>query len=63
MSESTGKGSALEQYRCRQCGRDFYVNKGDKEAWDLDFGCPFGCDDAGEHTRDIRTEITDVRGV
>jgi hypothetical protein len=35
----------------------------DKSSLDLDFGCCFGCDDNGEHTRNIRTEITDVRGV
>ena len=61
MSEPTGKVSVLEQYRCRQCGRDFYINKADKEAWDLDFGCVFGCDDNGRHIRDISIETKDVR--
>jgi hypothetical protein len=27
---------------------------------DLDFGCPYGCDDNGRHIRDIRTEIKGV---
>jgi len=53
----------LKEYRCRKCVRVFYINSDERSSLDMDFGCPFGCDDAGEHTRDIRTEITDIRGV
>jgi len=62
MSEPTGKVSVLEQYRCRKCGRDFYINKTDEETWHPDFGCAFGCDDNGRHIRDIRIETKDVGG-
>jgi len=62
MSEPGEKTSVLEQYRCRQCDRDFYINKADKETWDLDFGCAFGCDDNSRHIRDIGIETKDVRG-
>jgi hypothetical protein len=62
MSESMEKTLVLEKYRCRKCGRNFYINKDDKEAWDLDFGCVFGCDDNGRHVRDIRIETKDARG-
>ena len=63
MKQLARKTLNLEQYQCRRCGRFFYINAMDKSSLDLDFGCPFGCDDAGKHTRDIRTEIIDVRGV
>lgn len=53
----------LEQYQCRTCGRLFYINALDRDAYDLDFGCPYGCDDNGRHVQDIRAEVTDVRGV
>ena len=50
----------LEQYQCRSCKRLFYINGMDRSSLDLDFGCPYGCDDSGRHTRDISTEIRDV---
>jgi len=50
----------LEQYQCQSCGRLFYINGLDRCAMDLDFGCPYGCDDNGRHICDIRTEIKDV---
>ena len=53
----------LEQYQCRKCGRFFYVNRIDKISLDLDFGCPFSCDDNGRHVRDLRTEIKEVKVV
>lgn len=53
----------LEQYQCRRCGRFFYVNRLDRGELDLDFGCPFGCDDNGLHTRDLRTEVSKVTEV
>ena len=50
----------LEQYQCRQCGRLFYINKMDRSSLDLDFGCPYGCDDNGEHIRDLHAEVREV---
>ena len=47
----------LEQYRCRCCGRQFHINKGDRSSFDLDFGCPYGCDDNGEHHGDTQVQI------
>jgi len=54
----------LEQYQCRSCGRLFYINTMDRSSLDLDFGCPYGCDDNGRHLRDIKTEVkaaSDIR--
>ena len=48
----------LEQYRCRKCSRFFYIDKMDKRFLDLDFGCPYGCDDNGEYVREIIYECT-----
>lgn len=50
----------LEQYQCRECGRFFYVSSMDRRGMDLDFGCPYGCDDNGEHVRDLHAEIKEV---
>jgi len=50
----------LEQYQCERCGRFFYINKMDKSYFDLSFGCPYGCDDAGKHTRTLKTEVREV---
>ncbi len=54
----------LIQYECETCGRYFYVKEGDKSELDIEFGCPFGCDDAGKPVRNIIFEtksITDLR--
>jgi len=53
----------LEQYQCRRCGRLFYINGMDRSSLDLDFGCPFGCDDNGRHVRDLHAEIKEVTEV
>ena len=53
----------LEQYQCLRCGRLFYINAMDRSELDLDFGCPYGCDDNGRHIQDIQMEVTGVRGV
>jgi len=53
----------LEQYQCRRCGRFFYINKTDKSSLDIGFGCPYGCDDNGRHTRNIHTEIKEVKDI
>ncbi len=53
----------LQEYQCTRCGRSFYINGTDRGSLDLDFGCPYGCDDNGRHMQDIRTEVTGVRGV
>ena len=50
----------LEQYQCQRCGRFFYINEMDKSDFDLEFGCPYGCDDAGKLTRIIKIKILKV---
>jgi len=50
----------LEQYRCQRCGRLFYINEMDRSDLDLDFGCPYGCDDNGRHIRDIKAQVKGV---
>ena len=50
----------LEQYQCRRCGRFFYINEMDKSDYDFDFGCPYGCDDNGELTRLLTTDVKEV---
>ncbi|MFC1636535.1 hypothetical protein ACFL5Z_17020 [Planctomycetota bacterium] len=47
----------LEEYRCRQCSRLFYINAVQRTSLDIDFGCPYGCDDNGERARDIVAQI------
>lgn len=49
----------LEEYRCRRCGRLFYIDAVERSSLDIDFGCPYGCDDAGERVRDIVAQITE----
>jgi hypothetical protein len=53
----------LEQYRCLRCGRLFYIHAMDRRDLDLDFGCPYGCDDSGMHMQSIRTEVTGAQGM
>ena len=50
----------LQQFRCRKCGRFFYIDAMDRSSLDLDFGCPYGCDDNGRHIRNMSTEVTEV---
>ena len=47
----------INQYQCQRCGRFFYISMNDKSDLDIEFGCPFGCDDAGKHTRDFICSI------
>jgi hypothetical protein len=54
----------LIQHECKTCGRYFYVKEGDKSELDIEFGCLFGCDDAGKPVRKIIFEtksINDLR--
>ena len=53
----------LEGYRCRQCGRGFYVDEGERRDLDLDFGCPYGCDDNGRYIGPVRAEVTGTKEV
>jgi len=50
----------LEEYRCRKCGRMFYIDAVDRHPLNLDFGCPHGCDDGSERMRDIVAEIKEA---
>lgn len=46
----------LEEYRCRKCHRLFYIDPVERHPLDLDFGCPYGCDDNGDRFGEIRAE-------
>jgi len=50
----------LEEYRCRKCGRLFYIDGMDRHPLNMDSGCPHGCDDGSERMRDIVAEITET---
>ncbi len=63
MHEGAQTTLNLQQYECRKCGRLFYINKMDKSSLDLDFGCPYGCDDNGKYVKDIKTDIREVQEV
>jgi len=39
--------NTLNQYKCRKCGRYFYINENEHTKYDIDFECPYGCDDNG----------------
>ena len=62
-NRAANKTLHVEQYQCGICGRVFYVNKSEKSSMDLDFGCPYECDDNGEHVRDIETEVEKAKDV
>ena len=47
----------LGEYQCTRCGRLFYIDPVERHPLDLDFGCPYGCDDNGTHVRDIKADI------
>ena len=46
----------IEEYQCGTCGRVFYIDPRERTGLDLDFGCVFGCDDAGNYVSIIQTE-------
>lgn len=46
----------LDEYRCRECHRLFYVNPVERHPLDLDFGCPYGCDDNGDRVGEIKVK-------
>lgn len=47
----------LEEYRCRKCGRLFWIDAAERHPLDLDFGCPYGCDGDGDRIRSMTAEI------
>ena len=60
MNELVGRMLRLEEYRCRRCHRLFYVESGDRGGLELDFGCPYGCDDNGEHLCSLGSAIREA---
>ena len=60
MNELVGRMLLLEQYRCRRCDRSFYIESGDRGCLEWDFGCPFGCDDNGEHVCSLGSAIREI---
>jgi hypothetical protein len=61
MDKAVCKPLNLEKYRCRCCGRYFYISRGGKTGCDLEFGCPYGCDDNGLHIADLRAAVIALR--
>lgn len=53
----------LEQYRCRRCGRLFYIDGMDRSKLDENFGCTFGCKDGGKLLRRIHFEVKAITNV
>jgi hypothetical protein len=60
MNQLVGTILELEQHQCRRCGRLFCVNAPERSSLNLDFTCPYGCDDNGRHVQDIRVEMNDM---
>jgi len=52
----------LEEYRCRECGRLFYVDATQPHPFDRVFHCPYGCDGDTARVRDIVVETRVVGG-
>lgn len=52
----------LEEYRRRKCGRLFCINAVERSDLDLDFGCPYGCDDNGRHIGEVYADATSTKG-
>lgn len=50
----------LEQWQCQKCGFFWYANDLPQIEKSVDWGCPQGCDDAGEHVRTFKAEIQHV---
>ena len=48
--------TTLEKYRCRQCDRLFCIDPAERCGLNLDFGCPYGCDDNGDRVGEIKAE-------
>ena len=63
MKQLVGTDLKLEQYQCQCCKRMFYINPAERSEYDLEFGCPYGCDDAGQYMRTISTNIRDVKDI
>lgn len=40
----------IEEYQCGICGRVFYIDPRERTGLDIEFGCPYGCDSAGDYT-------------
>ena len=47
MKKHTKRRAYIEPYHCGACGRLFYIDPRERTGLDLDFGCPYGCDDGG----------------
>ena len=53
---------SLEEYYCGMCKRTWFIESHKLSSWDTDFGCPFGCDNAGGYQRRIIVkEINDAK--
>jgi len=52
----------LEEYRCRKCRQLFYIDALQPRPFELEFGCPYGCDGNVAPGRDIVAEIKAAAG-
>lgn len=52
----------LWRYQCQICRRFFYIEWGDKQDFDVSFGCPYGCDDSGRFIERVSREVKKIRG-
>ena len=52
MKRNTRK-ARIEQYCCGMCGRVFYIDPRERTWLDIEFGCPYGCDDSGQVTGEL----------
>lgn len=50
----------LDEFQCRSCFRHFCVRPPEKRGLDWDFGCPYGCDDAGVFKRKLHIELAET---
>ncbi len=60
MNKLVRETLSLEQYQCQSCKRSFYINGIERSKLDLDFGCPYGCEDNGKYVWDIKVEIKGI---
>jgi len=58
-----GEELVIEQYQCQTCGRFFYIDEADRSDFDIEFGCVYGCDDAGKKVRTLTVKIGEIEVV
>jgi len=54
------KEEILIEYKCEECGRHWYIKEGERQEYDIQFGCPFGCDTSGKRVRRVKATLQEV---